>query len=729
MGFLLHLPLRKKLLLLLLPPVSGLLLFAVVSLVEKNSLRQSAVDLQEVVSFSLAINGYVHDSQIERGRSAAFLSSGAKVQHEQLLRQRQVSDAKRKTLESTITNLTMERYGAGFKQQLQVFQTQVAEMQEIRTGIDGQTLSANEAINFYSKMHKQALMLVGEISGASPNVDIAVRLQAASMFALDKEQVGKVRALVSGALAQDEFDDEGRDKLHLVLNAADIYRQQFLLRASDEIRQLFHGKMAQTCVIEAHQMQDVVLGKQLTGHFGVSPEAWFDQMTCKIDLLKDVEDQMGVSLLAELAAMQSSARNSFLSFLLLALLMVLGSGWFVYVLVRLITRQTDSLIENMQAFSEGEMDRTIEITSTDEIGQIASSFNTMAGKIREAAEREQEIFERDRQATVMLKNKVAQLRGFVEKIATGDLTDRTEVEGDDDLAGLGQNMNNMTDNLSTMADQIIRASSQLGSTLHQMQESISTQSAGATEQAASVSETVSTLEEIRATSRQTMEKATDMGTVAEQTRLSGEQGLEALEHSIAGMQLINEKMDIIAKTILELSEQSQRISEITASVNNIAVQSKMLSLNASIEAAKAGEAGKGFAVVASEVRGLAEQSQQATAQIDKILASLRQATEKAVMVTEEGQKGVDQGVELVAETGERLKQVVDMVRDTAVSSTQIVAAVRQETSGIDQIATAMGDINKATSQFAASAAQSKQVVEDLNRLATELRDCAAAYKI
>src|SRR6476469_851314 len=118
------------------------------------------------------------------------------------------------------------------------------------------------------------------------------------------------------------------------------------------------------------------------------------------------------------------------------------------------------------------------------------------------------------------------------------------------------------------------------------------------------------------------------------------------------MKSVRDKVQIIAQTILDLSKQTQQIGEITSVVNNIALQSKMLALNASIEAAKAGEAGKGFAVVASEVKNLAEQSEQSTTQVQKILEDIRHGTEKAVIVTEEGSKGVAEGTTIVKQMGE-----------------------------------------------------------------------------
>jgi len=329
-----------------------------------------------------------------------------------------------------------------------------------------------------------------------------------------------------------------------------------------------------------------------------------------------------------------------------------------------------------------------------------------------------------------LEETVSSYRSLVEKVATGDLTRKLDViDADDDLSQLGLNLNSMTENLRKMAGQVSQASHSLSTSMHQVQESVNSQSAGASEQAASIAETVSTLEEIRATSAQTMEKAVEMGDMAAQTTEAGEQGARMLGRTVEGMHSIREKMGAIATTILDLSDKTQQIGDIITTVNDLTQQTKMLSLNASIEAAKAGDAGKGFSVVAAEIRDLSEQSRQATSQIGKILTTIRTGAEKAVMATEEGQKEVDQGTSLVDQSGELLSKLLDLIRGTAISSQQIVAAVRQEASGIDQIAIAMDDINKATNQFVTASDQTKMVANDLNALAMLLREHAGAYKV
>lgn len=324
---------------------------------------------------------------------------------------------------------------------------------------------------------------------------------------------------------------------------------------------------------------------------------------------------------------------------------------------------------------------------------------------------------------------VTAYRNLSGKIAAGDLTERLLVTSKDELGQLGNDLNIMTDNLATITKKISEASHNTVITLEEVKKSVEVQSSGASEQAASIHQITSTLKEIEKSSNQTLEKANLLGQIAQRTQEKGQQGLQAVEQSIEGMKEVSEKVQIIAQTILELSNQSQRIGEITIVVSNLAQQSKILALNASIEAAKAGEAGKGFAVVAAEVKNLAEQSEQSTIQVQKILEDIAHATEKVVLSTEEGSKGVERGMSLIEQTGETVNSLRDVIHETTMASQQIEAAVRQESMGIEQITIAMGEINQVTSSFVASVKQTTEAIQNLADMAKSSKDVIDIYKI
>ncbi len=315
------------------------------------------------------------------------------------------------------------------------------------------------------------------------------------------------------------------------------------------------------------------------------------------------------------------------------------------------------------------------------------------------------------------------------RIATGDLTQRIPVSSNDELGQLGDDLNTMTDSLAGITMQITDGCHNIVSTLDQVKHAVDTQSSGASEQASSINQITASLAEIEKSSMQTMEKSKALGEAAQRTQEKGELGLEAVEQSITGMKAVREKVQMIAQTILDLSNKTQQVGEITAVVNSLAQQSKMLALNASIEAAKAGEAGKGFAVVAEEVKNLAEQSEQSTAQVQKIIEDIRHATEKAVMATEEGTKGVDHGTGLVEQTGDLVRSLSEVIHEATIATQQIEAAVRQESIGIEQITAGMNEINQVTSSFVESSKQTTEAVSHLSGIAKHLKENVDVYKV
>ncbi|MGN7614356.1 protoglobin domain-containing protein [Magnetococcales bacterium HHB-1] len=327
-----------------------------------------------------------------------------------------------------------------------------------------------------------------------------------------------------------------------------------------------------------------------------------------------------------------------------------------------------------------------------------------------------------------ITNEIHQVGQVIQKVAKGDLSQRCDLNQNAAFSELSEDLNVMIESLGNMSSHLFKASDQISQSLQEVQSAVQAHSSGAGEQAAAVNQTTTTLEEIKATSQQTLEKAQLLGHSAERSREEGSKGLEAVEHSIDVMHGIRSKVEEIAKTILSLSEQTQKIGEITSAVNNLAQQSKMLALNASIEAAKAGEAGKGFAVVADEVKILAEQSHQFTVQVHRILEEIRHAADKAVMATEDGRRQVDQGTVMMEQSSQVVRHLSEITRETSMSSQQIVAAVRQEAAGIDQITIAMKEINKVTRQFVEAAQQTSHAVDQMSIIAETLAEHVKVYK-
>jgi methyl-accepting chemotaxis protein len=244
-----------------------------------------------------------------------------------------------------------------------------------------------------------------------------------------------------------------------------------------------------------------------------------------------------------------------------------------------------------------------------------------------------------------------------------------------------------------------------------------------------VSETTTTVEEVKQTTQMASQKARSVSDSAQKATQVAQRGQQAVADTIAGMHHIQEQTELIAASIVRLSEQSQAIGEIVATVNDLAEQSNLLAVNAAIEAAKAGEQGKGFAVVAQEVKSLAEQSRQATAQVRAILHDVQRGINAAVMAIEQGGKTVEAGVKQSTEAGEAIGLLADHIVESARAAVQIVASSQQQSVGMDQVALAMENIKQASMQNVASSKQTEMAAQDLHGLGQNLKQLMAHYRV
>ncbi len=287
----------------------------------------------------------------------------------------------------------------------------------------------------------------------------------------------------------------------------------------------------------------------------------------------------------------------------------------------------------------------------------------------------------------------------------------------------------MLGTLRGQTQQIADGAKTISASISQISATSSQLTAGSSEITTSVAEIGTTVEEVRQTAYLSNEKADHVSRTSELMTRVSETGKRATEDAVNGMTRIRQEMEYIAESIVKLSEQTQNIGEIINAVNELADQSNLLSVNASIEAAKAGEHGRGFAVVAQEVKSLADQSKEATKQIRSILNDIQKATGAAVMATERGNKAVESGVHLSVEAGESIDVLSHRVIESAQAAMQIAASSQEQLVGMDQLVQAMDSIKDASIQNVEGARQLQTAIQGLNELGQSMKQLALVFKI
>ena len=259
---------------------------------------------------------------------------------------------------------------------------------------------------------------------------------------------------------------------------------------------------------------------------------------------------------------------------------------------------------------------------------------------------------------------------------------------------------------------------------------VTTQLSSASSQTAmTVNETSDTVEGVRTKADLMNQKTKEVSEKAMQALNDSGDGQKSVEEILDGMNHIQRQMDMIGMNVIRLSEQSQAIGEIIATVTDISEQSNLLAVNASIEAAKAGEFGKGFAVVAHEIHNLAEQSKQATANIRTILTDIQRGVSSTVVSTERGTKSVADAVRLTSDARQAIEVLTRSTAESSRQAIEIASSIHEQAAGMDQISLAMEKIRDAAQKNLEITRKAEKTAEDLHELGLRLKKLTVQYHV
>jgi len=272
----------------------------------------------------------------------------------------------------------------------------------------------------------------------------------------------------------------------------------------------------------------------------------------------------------------------------------------------------------------------------------------------------------------------------------------------------------------SLSGQIGMAVRHVQSSSVELQATANQQASGAKESSTAMNEITTTISELLATSRQIAESAQRVAHIAEETSRAAHTGDHTVERAHESVSSIKQQVDLIVTHMLDLGKKSQQIGGILEIINELAEQTNILAINATIEAAGAGDAGKRFAVVADEIRKLADRVGGSTREIRTLIEEIRAAVNTTVMATEGGTKAVDLGARQFAEVTGALKQITSLLGTTTEAAREIELSTKQQSTAVEQVNTAISYVAKATKETEAGLTQTLQTATQLTGLSREL---------
>ncbi|MCT7444969.1 MULTISPECIES: methyl-accepting chemotaxis protein [Aliarcobacter] len=724
------LSIKQKLIAIMLIPLVIVILLAAKLAYDSYRSLENLKSLDKVVILSTKIGALVHETQKERGMTAGFIGSKGVKFKDELPRQREEVNKQITFLNEFLSDFDKSKYSDDFVKNLNSGLEKLKDLQGVRNSVNSLNIAAPIAIAYYTDTNTLLLNTLGTIVKFSNSPNVTKELGSYMNFLLSKERTGIERAVGTNTFAQNKFTEGLKARFYTLIAEQTAYMDIFSKIASKDIVDFYLKTVVGKDIEEVEKMRKIALFSNIEENFGVDPNYWFETITNKINLLKQVEDHISTHLLNEINLEKDEATFHLILF---SLLSIFGIG-ITMILARTIAftilidvASVRAGIEEFFAFINFEKDdiKLIGVDSTDELGMMSKIINKNIANTKANIQRDRELIadtirvansinkghldqkimvNSNNPALNELKDIINEMLNTLNSNISNILTVLTSYSKldfrprlkDNDLEGIIQELEKDINILRDVITQTLLDNKKVGITLKENanilsfnMQSIST---AANSQAASLEETAASLEEITSNITNNTQTTTKMASYGEKVKESIKIGQDLANKTVNSMEDIN--------------KQALAINEAIGVIDNIAFQTNILSLNAAVEAATAGEAGKGFAVVAQEVRNLATRSAEAANEIKRIV---QLATSK----TKEGSEIANSMIEGYTSLNENISITLDLIQN-------VTTASKEQSVGMVQINDAVNNLDQITQRNAQSASEANEIAKQTLKISNEI---------
>ncbi len=364
----------------------------------------------------------------------------------------------------------------------------------------------------------------------------------------------------------------------------------------------------------------------------------------------------------------------------------------------------------------------------DEIGVLTRNLNQMALKIDANIKAREQETEQQRQQRETLESGIFNLVTEIEGATNGDLTVRASLDSLE-LSTVADLFNAVIDSLRDIAIEVKQGTGRVSDSLGSNEQSIRQLSEKAVVEAAEIRSTFHSFAQMTDSIQAVATNANQASTIANDAYSVAQEGNEAMNQTVNSILSLRTTVGETAKKMKRLGESSQKISQVVTLIEEIALKTNLLAINASVEASRAGEQGKGFTVVAEQVGALAEQSAAATREIAQIVAAIQAETKDVAEVMELGTTQVVDGTRSVETTKQKLNLMLQKSQEINTLMSSISTATISQTETAKTVTQLMQQVTAASEERSTFSSQMASSMQETSQVAKKLEEKVAQFQV